>query len=377
MKNKIFLAFILLLSATDSFSQRKLAEKLLAQGDSSGRKGYFLPLPAVAYSQETGWQFGLVTLTSFYTDKADTLTRNSTISGLASITTKKQTHFALKPDIWSPGNKYHYTADIKYRNFPFNFYGIGNDTRKSNEDVITQKLFRVGGEVEKKLKPGIYTGATLNYEHYSYTDKEEGGLYSNNLALHDKDGGDVLFAGLSQIIDSRNTNTYTTRGTYIKVNYSFAPDFFGGANFTGSLFKVDFRTFKSYNPKATLGFNLNYQTLQGSRPPFYLLPQLGNDQVMRGYYTGRYRDQNLLAAQSEFRYRFIPRIGAAAFLGYGTVYAINGFSLSSLKPSVGAGLRYFISPKGGTTLRLDYAFGEKRADEKRQQGFYLSFGEAF
>ena len=98
---------------------------------------------------------------------------------------------------------------------------------------------------------------------------------------------------------------------------------------------------------------------------------------MRGYYTGRYRSQNLLAAQTEYRFRFIPRVGAAAFLGFGNVYSFRGFSFNDLKPSTGAGLRYFINPKNGTTLRLDYAFGEKRANEKRQQGFYLSFGEAF
>src|SRR5690606_22278548 len=122
-------------------------------------------------------------------------------------------------------------------------------------------------------------------------------------------------------------------------------------NFTGSLIKLDFRTFKSLNPKNTIGFNLVYNTLQGKQAPFYLLPQLGNDQIMRGYYTGRYRDENLLAAQAEFRYRFIPLLGAAVFGGTGSVYPSGGFALSDLKPSYGAGLRYFFNTERGLSVR--------------------------
>jgi hypothetical protein len=40
---------------------------------------------------------------------------------------------------------------------------------------------------------------------------------------------------------------------------------------------------------------------------------LGNDQMMRGYYSGRYRDENLMAAQAEIRYRFMNRFGIVAF----------------------------------------------------------------
>jgi len=378
MKNQLILLIVLLLACFDSSAQRKLLERLKGSSDSSSnRKGYTIALPAIGYSQETGWQFGAASLTSFYTSKTDTSTRNSNIAGLISFTTKSQSHFAVKPDIWSKGNAYHFTADLKYKNFPFNFYGIGDRTNKADEDIITQKLIRVAGEAEKRLKRNIYAGVTLNYEHYTYQEKDEAGIYASSPAVFDRDGGQVLFVGLSQITDSRNTNNYTTKGTYLKLNLSYAPDFFRGDNYSGALFRLDFRNFSSLNNKAVLGFNVNYQTLQGSKVPFYLLPQLGNDQIMRGYYTGRYRDQNLLALQTEFRYRFIRRLGLAAFLGTGSVYGGKGFRINDFKPSYGGGLRYFVSPERGTTLRLDYGFGEKRPGEKLQKGFYLSFGEAF
>ena len=378
MKHTSIFIILLTLLTFNANAQRKLLERLKGGSDSTNaRKGYTIALPAVGYSQETGWQFGAASLTSFYTSKTDTTTRNSNIAGLISFTTKKQSHFAIKPDVWSKGNEYHFTADLKYKNFPFNFYGIGDQTNKTDEDIITQKLIRVAGEVEKKFRKNIYVGTTLNYEHYTYEEKDEVGIYAASPAIVDRNGGQVLFLGLSQITDSRNSNTYTTKGTYLKLNLAYAPDFFGGENFTGSQFKVDFRNFSSLSSKAVLGFNVNYQTLQGSKVPFYLLPQLGNDQIMRGYYTGRYRDQNLLALQTEFRYRFTRRLGAAAFLGTGSVYGNKDFAMDDLKPSYGGGIRYFISPERGTSLRLDYGFGEKRPGESLQKGFYLSFGESF
>jgi hypothetical protein len=51
--------------------------------------------------------------------------------------------------------------------------------------------------------------------------------------------------------------------------------------------------------------------------------------------------------------------------------------LESFKPSFGGGIRYFFDVAKGLSLRMDYAFGEKRPDEKRQKGFYIAFGEAF
>lgn len=367
--------FILLTGFYPVSAQKKFGGKLLNDASDSTRSPSFIPLPAIGYAQETGFEFGLVGLYSFYTNRQDTVTRNSSLSGVASITTKKQSNLKLQADIWSPNNAYHYLSEIRYKNFPFNFYGVGDKTLGSDKDILVQKLFRLSGEIEKRIKKGYYFGLNANFENYRFNDKETGGIYSTN-PLPGTPGGKVLFLGISQIFDSRNTNTYTTKGAFLKLSYAFAPDFFGGDNYRGGLFRADFRAFKSLSSKTTLGLNVVHQSLQGDEVPFYLLPQLGNDQIMRGYYTGRYRDENLAAAQLELRYRMMPRLGFVAFAGTGSVYR-NNFSLNNLKPSYGAGMRYFFDVERGLSIRLDYGIGEKRAGEERQKGFYVSLGEAF
>jgi hypothetical protein len=365
-------------SAMPSLAQMKILKRILSSESDSTRSASFLPLPAIGYSQETGLEFGIISLYSFYTDRKDILTRNSSITGVASFTTKKQSNFKLVADVWAPQNTFHYLSEIRYKNFPFNFYGVGNKTLKADEDRITQKLFKISGEVEKLFSSRFYGGISSSFEHHTFSDKETGGIFSiANPFIQDRDGGKVLFVGLTQISDGRNTNTYTTKGTYLKFNYSYAPDIFGGENFSGSLFKADFRSFRSFNNKAVLALQTVFQTIQGGTVPFYLMPQMGNDQIMRGHYAGRYRDRNLLAAQAEFRYRFIPKFGMAAFMGAGTVYGTGAFNLSDLKPNTGAGIRYFFDVERGLSIRIDYGIGEKRPGEERQKGYYISLAEAF
>lgn len=374
---RLFICALLLLLSEPGFSQMKLIRKLFSNEADSTRSGSFLPLPVIGYSQETGAEIGGLSLYSFYTDRHDTLTRTSRISGVATFTTKKQSNFQLKSDIWSPQNKYHYTSEFRFKNFPFNFYGIGNSTFELNEDPITQKFVRLNAGIEKQFGKITYTGLNLSYESYRFSDKVSGGIFSSDPAILDKDGGRVLFLGLSQIIDSRNSNTYTTKGSYLRLNYSYAPGIFGGDNFEGSLFKLDLRNFQSLSSMTTIGLNANFQSIISANTPFYLLPQLGNDELMRGYYSGRYRDENLLALQAEIRMRLHPRFGIVGFAGTGTVFSGGNFHINSLKPNIGGGFRYFFDIERGLSVRLDYGIGEKNQGEKRQKGFYLSLGESF
>jgi hypothetical protein len=367
----------LILFSLNGFSQIKLIKKMLSSDSDSSRKSSFLPLPVLSYSQETGAEIGALSLYSFYTDRKDSITRTSQIAGAVTFTTKSQTNFQFKADIWSPKNKFHYTAEIRYKNFPFNFYGIGNSTLTANENPLAQKIFKINGGIEKQFGQSRYSGLNIAFESYQFANKTIGGIFSTDPNIFDKDGGKALFLGFTQIYDNRNSNTYTSKGTFAKINYSYAPKIFGGDNFNGSLFKIDLRHFLAFNKKTTIGFNANFNSLNGENTPFYLLPQLGNDEMMRAYYTGRYRDENLMALQSEIRFRIHPRFGIVAFAGTGNVFKRRELKLNEFKPSMGGGFRYFFDVEKGLSVRMDYAIGMKNFGEKRQSGFYLSLGEAF
>ncbi|WP_262247560.1 outer membrane protein assembly factor [Parapedobacter soli] len=357
------------------FWDHKLIKRFVSADKDTTRSAGFVVLPALGYAQETGLEFGLAGVYNFYANKADTNIRTSNVTFIGTFTTQRQTNLKLESDIWTTGNRYHYISELRFRNFPFNFYGLGNETAAQDEDVVLMQLVRVRLEGERELTPHYYAGVNIAYEHYRFSDKESGGIFESS-EPYGQQGGYHFALGISQLYDTRNRNTYTTKGYYARAKYAYSPGFGGGTNFRGSLFDVDLRTFVPLTAALTLGLNAHYKTSFGSRVPFYVYRELGGDMMMRGYYNGRYRDRSLLAAQSELRYRFHPRLGVAAFAGTGSTYR-NGLSNARFVPSFGGGMRYFFDLEHQSSIRFEYGFGEKRPGEKRQGGFYLALSEAF
>lgn len=374
---RISLCTVMVMIAANVSAQKKFIERYLSDKTDSSRKASFMPVPVFRYSQEIGMEFGLGALFSTYLDRKDLSNRSSNFSAVLSGSTKGQYNISLKSDIWTKGNTHHYIAELRFKRMPFDFYGLGNNTAEADKDRLIQGYVKTALEAEKMLLPHMYSGLSIGFENYHYTDKEIGGIYTTDNTLIHKIGGSVVYAGISQSYDTRNSNNYTTKGFMGRITYQYAPDFFGGENFSGSLIRANVRSFWSLSPKFVLGVNALFHSVQGRNTPFYLLPQMGNDEMMRGYYTGRYRDRNLLAGQAELRYRYNNRFGVAAFAGTGQVFDNGDLGIKNFKPSYGAGGRYFFDPEKGLSVRVDYGIGEKRANEKRQTGFYISLAEAF
>ncbi|MEJ2882646.1 BamA/TamA family outer membrane protein [Pedobacter sp. GR22-6] len=374
---RISLCATLVLIAANVLGQNKFIDRYLSNKTDSSRRASFMPVPILRYSQEIGLEFGAGILYSTYLDRKDLGNRSSNFSGIVSVSTKSQYNISLKSDIWTKKNKHHYITELRFKKMPFDFYGIGNETAEADADRLVQGSVKAVIEVEKRFWPKMYTGFSVGFETYHFNDKIDGGIFSTDPGIIHRIGGSLLYAGISQTYDTRNSNNYTTKGMMARISYQYAPDIWGGDNFTGSLIKASIRNFWSLSPKFVLGVNGIYNTVQGHNTPFYLLQQLGNDEMMRGYYTGRFRDRNLLAAQAELRYRYNNRFGLAVFGGGGQVFDNGELALERFKPSYGAGGRYFFDPEKGLSVRVDYGIGEKRANEKRQTGFYISLAEAF
>lgn len=351
-----------------SAAQSRFIKKIFFEKDSSKRSS-LLPLPLIAYAQETGLEIGFAALYSFYSDTSNHQTKVSNLYFPVSYTFKNQSRISLKTDYWLPKNTYHLTADIGYSNFPFSFYGIGNNTSSANKDLLVQKRLHAIAGAEKAVFTHVFLGLNADYENYSFRDYQPASYFSTT-NISGKQGGGTLFYGPSLIFDNRNTNTYTLSGFYANLNGGLISNI-SKTDYNGNYVNFDFRQFNSISKKFVLAFNGSYQFTTGNNTPFYLLQTLGNDQLMRGYYGGRYRDKHIIALQSELRYRLSDRIAMVGFGGTGTVYNTT-FNLGELKPNYGGGLRYFFDVEKGISIRADYGVGEKR-----QSGFYLSLGEAF
>lgn len=346
----------------------------------------FFPLPVLGYSPEKGLEVGAAMLYSFYTG-SDPVLRNSTINLIPSFTTKHQYKIDLKTDIWTDNNNWHFKGNLRYHDYPLFFYGLGDTTRKAGGTLLGNQRYKVQLEAERRIGGHFYAGVLLLYQKDTYSSSDTKGVYPG-LALNDKDGGYVTFVGATGIFDNRDNQNYTHTGNWVRLNLDYAPSFVS----KHELWKIDLQTrhFIGISPQSTIGINTLFNSLQGSVLPFYLLNEMGADFLMRGYYAGRYRDQNYLAGQVEYRYLLDPKIpiniwflhmqpkfALAAFTGTGAVFNNHDIGFYHFKPNYGLGVRWFYDESARLTIRADYGWGEKRAGEPRQSGLYLSLAEAF
>ena len=143
-----------------------------------------------------------------------------------------------------------------------------------------------------------------------------------------------------------------------------------GSDFKFSNFSLDVRHYFNIGGMSTLALQALAVVTSGT-PPFYLLPELGGPNIMRGYYEGRYRDKKLLVMQTEYRIPIIWRFGGALFAGVGDVApTLSRFALNTVKSSYGFGLRYLFDPVEKMSVRIDFGFG------KGTSGMYITANEA-
>jgi hemolysin activation/secretion protein len=94
---------------------------------------------------------------------------------------------------------------------------------------------------------------------------------------------------------------------------------------------------------------------------------------LRGYETGRYRDENSLALQVEQRWKFAERWGVIGFAGVGNIGSGLGEALSSDPlASAGLGLRFQASEDYRVNLAVDGAI-----NLDGEPSLYFRIGEAF
>ena len=344
----------------------------------STRHSSFVVLPVLSSAPETGIEAGGAGLYSFYSDTSrKSHTKVSNIFGYATLTTKGQSRFSLSNTYFSPQNTWHIYSAISYTHFPFNFYGIGNNTRKADGELVDEKRFKLNIDAERLVTKSLYVGIAAGGFNYKYANADAASsFFETDPQVQDRSGGASVFIGPSLIYDTRDNNTYSTRGMIITAYYNQMQGILSNNNYEGGFFNIEYSQFFKLSKKFILGVDIQEQSLVGGQSPFYLLPELGSDEMMRGYYGGRYRDRNFIAGQTELRYRICNRIGIVGFLGTGEV-AHGNFSINTLKPDYGGGVRYFFDIEKGLSIRADYGIGEKAPGEARQSGFYIGLGQAF
>ncbi|ELR69677.1 outer membrane protein, OMP85 family [Fulvivirga imtechensis AK7] len=327
-----------------------------------------VPLPALFYTPETRLGFGGLVSGVFNLGEPGS-TRNSNVEVLVAYTLNKQTIIRTKNNLFTRNEKYFLSGELSYYNFPILYYGIGNDTKKEFEEELSYQIFIFQQRVLKQVKKSFFAGPQYRYIHLYNLDYEPEYLIADETLLQNGTGINSGL-GFACIYDTRDNILNATHGIFAQ----FSTFFHGkvlGSDFVFNRYTVDVRKFWQFSDRDVIAVQYFGEFNTGG-VPFREMAQLGGEMIMRGYYNGRYRDQQQMAFQGEYRKQFLPWFGIVAFGAIGDVVdQFTAFDLGDFKYTVGGGLRVMVNKSDRLNIRIDYGIGSETS------GFYFAIAEAF
>ncbi len=364
------LASLLVLAALAG-SFRPLAA---ADGEESakGRETYrarVIGIPFVYYSPETKLAFGGGGVVNFRAGRRKAETRTSSVWAYASYNLAKQFNVMVKPEITLGGNDLYLGGLVRWERAPQKFFGVGNDTPAGAEETFSPRHLVVEIGVKRRVRGPLFAGLRFDFERMLMEKVEAGGLLDAGDIAGSR-GGTLTGFGVSLDWDTRDAVLFPRRGSFVQLTAdAYGPA--AGSDYSFNRLVVDLRRYLPLGASGVLALQ-GFVYSSGGEVPFHRLAQAGGESLLRGYYKGRYRDKAMIAVQGEYRTLVTKRFGLAGFAGLGDIFpGWAGLRLEKLAYSLGAGLRYVVNKRDGTTLRLDVAWG------RSSFGLYVTAKEAF
>ena len=366
MKLLVIVPLIVLFSGV-SFSQFSKKSDTISK-----KEGIFL-FPLLYYTPDTRFAVGAVGV--YYFNTGDTIsqsgkdTRLSYVKMLSDYTQNRQL------DIWSSWNiftnqeKYLFKGEVRYRNFPDRYYGVGNSTTLAQKEYYSYDLFMFKLLALRQFRKKLFVG--LDYHlSYEYNFKHEPGGELIGGSVTGYKGG--LGSGVGAVLtyDTRDNVVNAHEGMLFELSSYVFNNAFGG-NFNYTAINLTFNKYWELKENHVLAFNSVLKMNYGG-VPFLDMARVGGDDLLRGYANNRFRDHHFAGFQFEYRFPVWWRFGMVVFTGVGDVFSTpKDIQFNTLKYSFGAGIRYAINRKERLNARVDFGLGRK------SDAFYIMLTEAF
>jgi len=324
--------------------------------------------PVIFYSPESNFAFGALGIMSFRLSN-NLNSKPSKIEVYGYYTLNTQYSFSSKPEIYFDDDKFYLSSYLNYSKVIDKYYSIGNNTEEIDNPEYEARSSLALIKFQRQISHNLNAGIVYEIRNYNVVDVREN-PYLQSAMINGRGGG--LTSGLGFVVsyDSRNNIFYPESGGF----YELSSTFFSreiGSDFGYTKTIIDLRRFQKISGNQILAFQMFYNFITGSSP-FYDVPPLGGENIMRGYFTGRYRDRHYFATQIEYRIRVWWRFGLVGFIGMGDVAnSPTKFEMTKFKFSYGLGIRFRIDEIELIDLRADIGFG------KNTSGIYFSLNQAF
>jgi outer membrane protein assembly factor BamA len=337
----------------------------------------FIPAPVLFYEPETGAAAGVTFLPTWRHGRDTTVRKsNGRIGGWYSQ--KKQLNLQISHTIFTRQERYLVSGDILYYDYPIYFYGVGNNTDIDNESEISYKLFVLQQRGLKRFRQHWFGGLTYrltdarSIKADKPLDNKDDGI-NQLLLLDERQRQNTTISGLGPAIvhDSRDNILSTFHGNYLDVQALFNGKGLG-SDYAFTRYTIDARHYQPLGSNRTIWASQVYGQFHSGAVPFRELANLGGISLLRGIYEGRFRDRQLIAAQTEIRHHLFWRINVAAFAGVGQVSRHVDTFGTDFNVAGGAGVRFQFNRRDRINIRFDYGVGSGGSS-----GLYFGVNEAF
>ncbi len=378
--HKFFILFIFLLQVLycaaeteeKSFAEDPIEKNTLENKEKNDKKPGFIAFPVVFYSSDTSAGFGASAVIHKEHYKDETVSKSNSLALVFFYTLRNQMLSANVGNLYWDRANWHWKSKLVFKKYPTDFYGIGNDTPKKNHEVFEPFVFQFENSVSRRVWKSFYAGISLSQGYHKLIKSKKNGLAGQYFENHQKNGF-ISGIGIKLSYDSTDDSFFPTTGSYAEAVYQYHP-FWLGSEYSFSRVFIDGRTFvKIPVPKfeSVLGFQLNFEGINGNAPLSFL-PTIDSKDIMRGYIGDRFRDNYMIAAQTEWRFPIYWRFGGTLFFGAGKVlHHFTDFVFQDLKYGGGFGIRVQLAKKKKINLRFDMGFTPEGYK------FYFNLLEAF
>ncbi|MEG2370459.1 MAG: BamA/TamA family outer membrane protein [Alistipes sp.] len=318
-----------------------------------------------SYSKNTSFGIGLLAAGLYRLDRTDSVTSPSNISIFASVSVSGFYSVGVMGNNIFAKNKSRIDYEVAFSSAPRSLWGVGYQAGAHNmESTYVEKHYLVTGRYLHRIFRNVFLGAMFDFEH------TEGIKFTNESYLYGQHKRYTATGlGLLAEYDSRDFIPNPARGGYVSLQEMIFPK--GLGNCGGTLWRTTFvaNYFRPLWKGCIFAADL-FAEFHSEGTPWPMLARMGGSQRMRGYYAGRYTDNDMITMQVELRQKIYRRIGCVVWGGAGNVFPrLAAFNWSQTLPNYGVGLRWEFKKR--INVRLDYGFG------KRTSGFLLNINEAF
>lgn len=335
----------------------------------TGKNLKLIGIPVLFSTPETGFGFGGGGQLYLTGESNTFLARQSNILFTGIYTANNQIVIQALPQVYFGKGNYYLDGSYEFRIYPNKFWGIGNDTPEDNEEDYDMTSHKMRVDFLKRLPPSLNFGFRFNFENHEVTEVEPGGILDSG-EIPGSDRAVIVGLGAIFNFDTRDQIEDPHGGYYVTFNGQFSSENFG-ATHGFNRFETDLRAYRPIREKGLLALRLYVQNNFGD-VPFQAKAQLGGGNIARGYFAGRFIDDQMYVLTAEYRWRFHPRWSLAAFGLMGEVSDLTQDFFQNPKFSTGGGIRFKILKQQNTLVRLDVGIGEDG-----NNGFYFGVNQAF